>query len=95
MGHASYEDLLDLEDIFCEIRNLPGISERAHGIFYLKRTPFLHFHTKDLKRWADVKVGADWGPEIEIPFRSGARAKRRFLKIVTERYRLLVSGAAG
>jgi hypothetical protein len=94
VGHASREDLLDLEDIFCELRKLPGISERSHGVFYFKRVPFLHFHTKDADRWADVKVGASWGPEIPIPFQSGPRAKRRFLKIVTGRYKLLTSGAA-
>jgi hypothetical protein len=91
MGHASNEDLFDLEDIFCELRKLPGLSERSHGIFYLKRIPFLHFHTKDGNRWADVKAGATWGPEIPIPFQSGLRAKQRFLKTVTERYKLLIS----
>jgi hypothetical protein len=93
VGHARPEDLLDLEDVLCEIRNFPGISERSHGIFYLKRVPFLHFHTKDSSRWADVKDGTGWGPEIPIPFQSGPRAKQRFVKIVTERYRLLVTAA--
>ena len=91
MAHASREDLLDLEDVFRELRKLPGISERSHGIFYIKRIPFLHFHTKDGDRWADVKAGAVWGPEIPIPFQSGPRAKRRFLKIVIERYQSLTT----
>lgn len=92
MGHASHDELLDLEEVFCELRKLPGLSERSHGVFYFKRIPFLHFHTKDANRWADVKAGATWGPEVAIPFRSGPRARRRFLKIVTERYKLLASG---
>ena len=28
------------------IRALPGISEPTAGTFYLRRKPFLHFHTK-------------------------------------------------
>ena len=94
MGHASHEDLLDLEDVLCQLRKLPGISERSHGIFYLKRVPFLHFHTKDGNRWADVKAGAKWGPEIPIPFLCGPRLKQRFLRAVTEQHRLLVSYVA-
>jgi hypothetical protein len=94
MGHASHEDLLDLEDVFCELRKLPGIAERSRGVFYLKRIPFLHFHTKDGERWADAKVGTRWGPEIPIPFQSGPRARQRFLKTVTDRYKSLISGDA-
>jgi hypothetical protein len=93
MGHARHEDLLDLEDVLREIRKLPGISERSHGVFYLKRLPFLHFHTKDGNRWADVKVGTSWGPEIPLPFQCGSRAKRRFLKAVTERHQVAASGS--
>jgi hypothetical protein len=88
MGHASREDLLDLEDTLDEIRKLPGIAEHSRGVFYLKRLPFLHFHTKDGDRWADMKLGKTWGPEIPVPFDGGPRAKQRFLKLVTERYKL-------
>ena len=94
MAHASHEDLLDLEDVFSEIRKLPGISERSHGTFYVKRIPFVHFHTKDGDRWADVKAGAVWGPEIPIPFLCGPRVKQRFLRAVTGHHRFLVSSAA-
>jgi hypothetical protein len=94
VGHARQEDLLDLEDVFCELRKLPGISERSHGVFYLKRMPFMHFHTKEGNRWADVKAGANWGPEIPVPFRCGRRAKYRFLKLVTERHHMIVADAA-
>lgn len=94
MGHARHEDLLDLEDVFCELRKLPGISERSPGVFYLRRVPFLHFHTKDGDRWADVKVGTIWGPEIPVPFQCGPRVKQRLLKVVTERHEFFLSGAA-
>jgi hypothetical protein len=92
VGHARAEDLLDLEDVFCELRKLPGISERSPGVFYFKRTPFLHFHAKDGGRWADVKLGTSWGPEIPVPFQCGPRAKKRFLKLVAERYQSVVAG---
>lgn len=92
MGHARAEDLLDIEDVLSELRRLPGVSERSGGIFYFKRIPFLHFHTKDGRRWADVRAGADWGPEIPIPFQCSPRKKQRFLKTVIRRYGLLAAG---
>jgi hypothetical protein len=91
MGHANHQDLLDLEDVLRKLRQLPAMSERSPGIFYFKRIPFMHFHTKDGKRWADVKLGKSWGPEIPIPFKSGQRAKQRFLKLVSERHRAQVA----
>jgi hypothetical protein len=94
MGHATREDLLDLADVLGELRKLPGITERSHGIFYVKRTPFLHFHTKDGNRWADVRLGQDWGPKIPIAFESGARARQQFLKRVLERYKSQVARTA-
>jgi hypothetical protein len=87
VGHASHQDLIDLEEVFVELRKLPGISERSHGVFYFKRIPFMHFHTKEGKRWADVKLGKTWGSEIAIPFECDARARRRFLTLVMDRYR--------
>jgi hypothetical protein len=86
MGHARGQDLLDIADVLGEVRALPGVSERSPGIFYLGRTPFLHFHTKDGDRWADAKVGREWGPEMPLPFGSRARMKSAFLKEVRARY---------
>lgn len=86
MGHARYRDLRDLESVLDEIRKLPGIAEPTPGIFYLRRVPFLHFHTKDTARWADAKVGPSWGPELPIPFGCGRREKARFLGEVRARY---------
>ena len=73
MGHARYDELRDLEDIFAVIRALPGISEPTAGTFYLRRKPFLHFHTKNGARWADAKAGASWGAEIPIPLHCAPR----------------------
>jgi hypothetical protein len=68
MAHAKYTDLYDLEPLLDNIRSLPDIREPRPGIFYLKRTPFLHFHTRAGERWADAKAGSQWGPEIPVPF---------------------------
>ena len=86
MGHARYSELRDLEKILDEIRKLPGIAEPTPGIFYLRRVPFLHFHTKDGMRWADAKIGLSWGPELPIPFDCGRREKTRFLREVRARH---------
>ena len=94
MGHARYEDLRDLEDVLAAIRKLPGTSEPTPGIFYLRRVPFLHFHTKDGTRWADAKIGAAWGPEISIPLECGRRDKTMFLREVRARYELCCSGGS-
>jgi len=86
MGHARYNDLRGLEKVLDEIRKLPGIAEPTPGIFYLRRVPFLHFHTKDGMRWADAKIGPSWGPELLIPFGCGRREKARFLREVRARH---------
>src|SRR5262249_12984985 len=86
MGHARHDDLRDLADLFAEIRRLPDVVEPRPGIFYLRRVPFLHFHTKAGRRWADAKTGATWGPEIEIPLGAGRRARFAFRRRVLACY---------
>ena len=86
MRHARYDELRDLEDIFAVIRALPGISEPTAGTFYLRRKPFLHFHTKAGTRWADAKVGASWGAQIPIPLHCAQREKALFLREIRARY---------
>ena len=86
MGHARYSDLGDLEDVLEAIRKLPDISEPKPGIFYLRRVPFLHFHMKAGTRYADAKVGAEWGPEIQIPVDCRQREKSVFLREVRARH---------
>ena len=97
MGHARYEDLKDLEDVLDGIRGLPAVSEPTPGIFYIGRTPFLHFHTKAGERWADAKSGTAWGAEMRLPFGAGKRLKSAFLLEVRERHRRCagVSAAGG
>ena len=91
MGHARKEDLVDVAHVLDTIRSLPGVTERSPGIFYIGRTPFLHFHTRDGERWADARVGRAWGSEIPLPFKSGGRMKSAFLKEVRARYDAIVT----
>ena len=91
MGHARYEELRDIHDVLEGIRHLPAISEPAPGIFYLRRAPFLHFHTKAGVRWADAKAGATWGSEIPIRLGAGPREKSAFLQEVQRRHEAFVA----
>ena len=87
MNRASPRELRDLADVLDEIRALPDIVERKSGVFYLRRLPFLHFHTTGPGRRAHAKIGATWGPEIPIPFGATARAKAAFLREVRKRHK--------
>ena len=92
MGHARSDELRDLDDVVVAIRALTDIVERSPGIFYVRRSPFLHFHTKDGRRWADIKAGTEWGAEVPIPFECGAAAKAAFLHEVRARHRVTMKG---
>lgn len=86
MGHAKPDELKDLQTVLSEVRKLPNIKETAKNVFYVKRVPFLHFHTKDGRRWADCKDGKDWGKEMEVPFNAETAAKLYFVKEVKRRF---------
>ena len=88
MAHARREDLSDIDDVLQALRALPGMTERTFGVFYLRRTPFLHFHTRAGERWADARAGADWGPEMPLPFGASARTKAAFVKEARKRYEI-------
>jgi hypothetical protein len=88
MAHARREDLSDIDDVLQALRALPGMMERTFGVFYLRRTPFLHFHTRAGERWADARAGTDWGPEMPLPFGASARAKAAFVKEARKRYEI-------
>ncbi len=87
MGHASPEELTDLARELAAVRTWPDINEPTPNTFYIRRRPFLHFHTKDGRRWADVRCGADWGPSVEIPSPASAAARAKFLKTIERHYR--------
>jgi hypothetical protein len=87
MAHCKPEEIEDLRAILEEILTWDGIQERGFGKFYLKSKSFLHFHSKDGRRWADVRDGIGWGKEVELPFKATAIAKKKFLSEVEKRYK--------
>lgn len=89
MGHTRPSHLQDLTDELDAIRALAGVREKSLGIFYLKATPFLHFHDKDGARWADVKDYGEW-VRFDVPFGAKAAARTRFLRAVKAAHARLV-----
>src|SRR5262245_13024828 len=87
MAHCPFEKLADLSDCFAELRSWPHVNQPRPGIFYLKRTPFLHFHIdKQGRRWADVRDGDGWGPEVDLPIGANSAQRKRFLSAVRRCY---------
>ena len=87
MAHCPIQELDDLSDLLDAIRSWPGVREPRPGVFYVKRTPFLHFHiNREGCRWADVRMGQSWGTEIEIPRNASAAVRSRFLRETQRRY---------
>lgn len=93
MAHCPIDQLADLDDVFAAIRSWPNVREPTPGIFYFKRIPFLHFHTnRQGRRWADIRDGTDWGPEVDLPFAASAAVRRRFVREAHRRYARLAAG---
>jgi hypothetical protein len=90
MAHCPYDKLADLEPVVDSVRGWPGIKEKSPGVFYLKSTPFLHFHEKDGARWADARDGKNWGEPIEVPFKATKAVREKFHKEVRRRYEGMV-----
>lgn len=87
MAHCPFEQLADLRDCLDEIRSWPNVLEPRPGIFYLKRVPFLHFHLDRAgRRWADIREGDDWGPEVDVPTGASRALKASFLREARRRY---------
>jgi len=86
MPRARRADLSDLRDALATIRTLPGLVERAPGVFWLHRVPFMHFHTARPPRRVHAKKGTDWGAEIILPIGAGPAARAVFVKEIRARY---------
>ena len=80
MAHCKYSEIEDLEKALSFARNLEKIKEKKPGIFYLKSRGFLHFHSKDGRRWADIRKGNSWGPEVNIPFKPSQKEINHLIK---------------
>jgi hypothetical protein len=94
MGHSRPKDLRDIDDVLGSIRALPGVTERSKGVFYLRRAPFLHFHTTREARYAHAKIGATWGLEIPLPFDASRSLKAAFMKEVRARHKACLKASA-
>jgi hypothetical protein len=81
MARCPIEKLRDVQGVLNEIRLWPGIVEPRPGTFYIKRVPFLHFHERDGRRWADLRREGSFVP-IDLPFGLSAAQLRKFLKTV-------------
>jgi hypothetical protein len=67
VAHCPPELLDDLAGLFAEVRGWPGVIEKTRGVFYVRRSPFLHFHRQaDGRRRADVKGSRGWLP-FDLP----------------------------
>lgn len=89
MGHVAHcpaETLVDLAPVLDAIRGWDFIKEPTPCVFYIRSTPFLHFHIKGERRWADVREGATWGPQLEVPVGCPAKDRDAFLAAVESCY---------
>jgi len=86
MARVRTSDLSDLRDALARIRALPGLTERAPGVFWLRRVPFMHFHTTKPPRRVHAKNGTRWGPEIVLPIGAGRAARAAFVREIRARY---------
>ncbi len=82
MGHCPPEKLADIAKVLEQLRALPRLTEKKPGIFYIGGDGFLHFHEKDGKRWADVKI-AKHGSWQDVPLEFGASAAKQKAFITT------------
>lgn len=94
MPRARRADLSDLDDALATIRALPGLIERAPGVFWLHRVPFMHFHTTRPPRRVHAKNGKNWGAEILLPMGAGRAARAAFVREIRARYEACLASRA-
>jgi hypothetical protein len=58
--HAGPNALDKLDDLLCQLREYPQLTERKRGTFYIRASAFLHFHEDPSGLFADLKVGREW-----------------------------------
>ncbi len=94
MGHIKPELIADLATELAAIRTLPHLKEKKLGVFYLKSTPFLHFHDKDGLRWAHVKTADGEWEKVEVSFGASTSARNSFLKAIKAVHATITSKGA-
>jgi hypothetical protein len=96
MGHCPYSELSDLEEVLDEVRTWERVRERSPGVFYVKSTPFLHFHNnKAGERWADVRCGRAWGPRVDVPAPSTADSREQLRAELRRRHAETLAALGG
>jgi hypothetical protein len=76
----------DLAELFTEIRAWPGMIEQRHGVFYVRRSPFLHFHRQSGgQRRADVKGPHGW-VAFDLPYPAPTGRRRAFVRALRRYY---------
>ena len=60
MRHARAQALDELEPFLEQLRAIPGLVEKARGVFYVRSKAFLHFHEDPSGLHADVRLGPDF-----------------------------------
>ena len=73
MKHAGSAAPGKLSGLLDDIRAFDSLTEKSVGIFYLKRTAFLHFHEDPAGVFADIKLGNDW---VRFPANKPAEHRR-------------------
>jgi hypothetical protein len=58
--HARAEALDELEPFLERLRAVPGLVEKARGVFYVRSKAFLHFHEDPTGLHADVRLGPEF-----------------------------------
>src|SRR5204863_9247990 len=86
MARNRPNDLRDLRDALARIRTLPGLTERAPGVFWLRRTPFMHFHTTRPPRRVNAKNGRGWIADIVLMDWSTISQPSEFVLEIRARY---------
>ena len=81
--HADSDALNKLEPLLRRMRELPGLTEKKRGIFYLKSRAFLHFHEDPRGLFADVR--AENGSDFERLEVSDPRSHEGLLQLALAR----------
>jgi hypothetical protein len=58
--HARAQALDELEPFLVRLRAVPGLVEKARGVFYVRSKAFLHFHEDPSGLHADVRLGSEF-----------------------------------
>ena len=87
MKHAGASALDSLEPLLAQIRGLPGLREKARGVFYWKGRAFLHFHEDPKGVFGDVRDdgGVDFD-RFEVTGASGQTALMSAARARLSRY---------